>query len=185
VAATNTRFAGLMTAVICICSMIAPARAEPAKIAASVQRQGDVVAFCKAHQNVDFPNRLFFGGGYRLGAIPRQISGLEDALQWRCMDGRVLVCSDSADGDWCSKKDASRIPSALLRQACREEPNKTSFSFAEGHYSAFDWRCKEGVPVIFQRYVLDRRDFFKTSWTPLIVRRGIVIGPTDFPAGPR
>jgi hypothetical protein len=101
------------------------------------------------------------------------------------MDGKVLVCSDSADGDWCSKKDASRQPSSLLRQSCREERNKESFNFADAHYSAFDWRCKAGVPVIAQSYALDKRDFFKASWIAVIVRHGVIIGPKDFPAGPR
>jgi hypothetical protein len=73
----------------------------------------------------------------------------------------------------------------MLQQACREEPDKTSFNFAEAHYSAFDWRCKNGEPLIIKSYVLDQRGFFKESWVPLIIRRGAVVGPTDFPVGPR
>ena len=161
----------------------ASASAEPQKLAPA--RHADVLAFCRAQRDVDFPGRLFFGGDYVPGALPRQISKLDETLRWRCRDGKVLVCSDSADGDWCSKKDASREPSRLLRQACREEPNKASLNFAEEHYSAFDWRCRNGVPVIARSYALDRRGFFKASWAPLVVRRGVVLGPTDFPPGPR
>jgi len=172
----------LITAIIGIGGLMASPRAAPLDQGLS---QGDVVAFCQAHPTVDFPNPLFFGSGYKPGVLPKQISRLDEQLSWRCMNGRVLVCSDSADGDWCSKKDASRTPSSLLRQACREEPDKASFDFAAAHYSAFDWRCKKGVPVISQSYALDARDFFKASWTPLIVRHGVVTGPTDFPPGPR
>jgi hypothetical protein len=175
------RFAGasLIAAVIGGWALMMPAAAAPAP------RQADVVAFCQAHPTVDFPGPLFFGSGYKPGALPRPIAKLDDGLLWRCMDGRVLVCSDSADGDWCSRKDASRTPSPQLRQACREEPDKDSFSFAEEHYSAFDWRCKKGVPVILQSYALDGRGFFKTPWAPVIIRRGAIVGPTDFPPGPR
>jgi hypothetical protein len=101
------------------------------------------------------------------------------------MNGQVFICSDSADGDWCSRKNASRKASLKLRQACREEPDKASFNFAEVHYSAFDWRCENGKPVIIKSYPLDPRGFFKTSWVPLLVRQGVIIGPTEFLAGPR
>jgi len=174
----STCLAGVMAAVVMLWSAAAPARADPATSA----RPGGVIAFCEAHPTLDFPGRQF---GDKSGETPPQIAKLGDPLQWRCMDGRVWVCEDSADGDWCSRKDASRKPSALLRQACRENPNKASFNFAEAHYSAFDWRCKGARPVIIQTYPLDGRGFFKASWTPLVVRRGVITGPTDLPAGPR
>ena len=159
---------------------VTAAKAEPA----ATPRHGDVVAFCRAHRSVDFPDRLFFGPGYTPGATPQQLSKLDGPLRWRCMEGRVWVCSDSADGDWCSKKDVSRRPSSL-RQACHEDPERASLSFAEEHYSAFDWRCKGGTPVIIKSYLLDRHGFFKASWTPLVIERGVVIGPTELPVGPR
>lgn len=170
--------AGLMAATVAGWSLSTLARVEPA----ASPSQGDVVAFCKANPSLDVPGRLF---GDKSGETPPQIAKLGGPLQWRCMNGQVLVCQDSADGDWCSRKDARRTPSALLRQACREDPDKASFNFAEAHYSAFDWRCKGGRPVIIQSYPLDSRGFFKASWTPLIVRRGVVVGPTDLPSGPR
>jgi len=176
---TNACLAGLAAAIGAWA--VTMARAEPVPAAP----HGDAVAFCKAHRSVDFPGRLFFGAGYWPGAIPRQLSKLDGPLRWRCMEGRVWVCSDSADGDWCAKKDVSLRPSPLLRQACREDPERVSLSFAEAHYSAFDWRCKGGTPVIIQSYPLDRHGFFKASWIPLVVRRGVVIGPTELPAGPR
>ncbi|MDB5734105.1 MAG: hypothetical protein JWP16_2656 [Alphaproteobacteria bacterium] len=137
-------------------------------------RHGDGTAFCRVQGDVDFP-----------GALPPAIARLDETLRWRCMAGKVLVCSDSADGDWCAKKDASREPSRLLREACREDPNKDALNFAQGHYSAFDWRCRSGVPVIVKSYALDGRGFFKAPWVPLIVQRGVVVGPTDLPPGPR
>lgn len=154
-----------------IVGMMTPVRAVPTVQGAS---SGDPIPFCKAHPDMDKP-----------GPLPAQIARLDDQLLWRCMDGQVLVCSDSADGDWCSKKDARRMPSAMLTQACRDEPQKASFDFAEEHYSAFDWRCANGVPVIARSYAMDHRQFFKASWTRLIVRNGIVTGPTEFPSGPR
>ena len=160
----------------------APLLIVPAKAAAV---EGDVAAFCQSNPNEDFPDALYFGSHHAPDAVPPQIARLDAGLKWRCMAGKVLVCQDSADGDWCGKKDASRTPSALLRQGCKEEPNKREFDFAESHYSAFDWTCKKGVPVIARSYALDARDFFKTSWRPLVLRNGRAVGPTDFPDGPR
>lgn len=172
-------FAGVAAAIGALTVTIA--RAEPV----ATVRNNDVVAFCQAHPSVDFPDRLFFGRGYTPGAVPQQLSKLDGPLRWRCMDGQVWVCLDSTDGDWCSRKDTSRRPSPILRQACREDPQRASLSFAEEHYSAFDWRCKGGTPVIIQSYPMDRHGFFKASWTKLVVRRGVVIGPTELPTGPR
>lgn len=110
---------------------VTKARAE----AAATARHGNVVAFCQTHPNVDFPDRLFFGPGYPPGAIPRQLLKLNGSLKWRCMEGQVCVCSDSADGDWCYRKDANRRPSPLIRQACREDTERAPLSFADVHYS--------------------------------------------------
>jgi len=160
---------------------VATARAEPAAAA----RQGDVVAFCRAHPTADFPGRLFLGPSYKPGDVPAQLAKLDGLVQWRCMDGQVWVCGDSADGDWCAKKDPSRRPSSILQQACRDDPEAASLDFAVEHYSAFDWRCKGGIPVIIQSYPLDRRGFFKASWTKLVMGHGIVTGPSELPEGPR
>ncbi len=160
---------------------VSAANAEPA----ATVHHGDVVAFCKAHADVDFPGRLFFGSRYTDGAAPKQLSKLDGVVQWRGMDAHVWVYGDSADGDWCSKKDASRTPSEILKEACHDDPESTSLNFAETHYSAFDWRCKGGKPVIVQSYPLDRRGVFKASWTPAVIKGVVVIGPTELPTGPR
>ncbi len=161
--------------------VMSTAKAEPTPST----RQGDVVSFCRAHGTVDFPGPLFFGPRYTPGAIPDQLSKVDGLSKWRCIQGQVWACSDSADGDWCSKKDASRLPSASLRQACREDTKPVSLSFADEHYSEFDWRCSGDTPVIIKSYPLDQRSFFKSSWVRLVVRGGIVIGPEKFPDGLR
>jgi hypothetical protein len=146
-----------LAAVIGVCAVTA-ATAQP------TATQGDVVAFCKAHGTGDFPDRLFFGPGSTPAARRSELSKLFDGLfQWRCVDGRVWVCADSTDGDWCSKKDANRRPSSLLRRACREDPNPVELDFADEHFSAFDWRCDGDTPVIIKSYPIDHRGFFRSS----------------------
>jgi hypothetical protein len=158
---------------------VAEVRAAPATLAR--RQQGDVVSFCRVHGTLDFPGPLFLGAGHKPGDVPTQLEKLFDtAMQWRCMDGVVWVCADSADGDLCSKKDPSRTPSSGIVQDCRDAPEQDYINFADGHYSAFDWRCKGGRPVIVKGYPLDRNRFFKASWVPLALKDGVP-APTKLP----
>ncbi len=176
-ARANGGLAGQVALALALCSAIGPAKVEAATTqTATALPYADVVAFCASHLTVDFPGS---------GALPEEIKKLDGPTKWRCMGGHVLVCMDSADGDWCSIKDASRIPSKGIRETCRDEPNKPYIDFATAHYSRFDWRCRHGKPVIARSYPIDARGFFMASWAPLVVRNGVVVGPKDMPDGPR
>ena len=177
----NDRVVLPLGAAITVCALLLGPKAH----AAPPPQAKDIVAFCRANGTLDHPEAAFFGKGADPGAIPDQVSGVDGANKWRCLDGQVLLCSDSADGDWCSKKDASRIPSATLREHCADNPSAAEIPFYAGHYSAFDWRCKGKIPVIAKAYTLDRRGFFKASWVRYVVRGGVVIAPKEMPDGPR
>jgi hypothetical protein len=138
----------------------------------------DIVAFCREHQTLDDPGMTFFGSKYAPGMLPKQVEDVE-ASNWRCMDGAVLMCSDSADGDSCSKKDPSRKPSRTIRETCAEYPGMNSVTRAATAYSSSTWRCDGGKPVIIETYALDRRGFMKVMWMHYVVSNGVVVEPHD------
>jgi hypothetical protein len=179
--ATKNGFARLWIVAAFTLAMGSASRIE----AAPLTQTRDIVAFCKAHGTLDHPQTSFFGKGDGADPVPEQVARVDGANQWRCLDGQVLLCSDSADGDWCGQKDQSRKASRALRAQCAATPGAADVPFAVGHYSAFDWRCNGRTPVIKRGYPLDRRGFFKQSWAPYVVRRGVVIEPKEMPVGPR
>jgi hypothetical protein len=139
----------------------------------------DIVGFCQQHPTLDYPNRTWFGARYEPGAVPGQVQAT-GASNWRCMNGKVLLCSDSADGDSCSKKNPSLTPGPFIREDCAESG---SISRAVSAYSASTWRCVKKHPVIQQTYRLDSRGFMSTMWLPYVVENGKVVKPKedDFP----
>jgi len=161
---------GLAVLVPCAAGVEAPRNA----------RTGDVVEFCRIHKDLDDPGASFFGASYAPGRAPRQIEA-QDASNWRCMSGRVLLCSDSADGDSCSKKDASRQPSRILRQFCAENAASDFVPRYAQAYSSSTWRCDRRKPVIVQTSALDRRGFMRVMWIPYVVRHGTPVRPAEFP----
>lgn len=138
----------------------------------------NIVGYCKAHGTVDYPPNVGFGASD--GGLPPELVAVE-ANKWRCLDGKVLVCADTADGDQCGRKDANRNPPTLIEE-CRGAPDGKTLSFAASHFSRFDWACKGGRPVILRSYELDRRSFFRKAWARLVVSHGVVISPKTPPA---
>jgi hypothetical protein len=143
-------------------------------------RSGDVVAFCRTHPDLDDPGATFFGASYAPGTVPRQIED-QEASKWRCMGGKVLMCSDSADGDSCSKKDASRKPGRILQAFCAENPSSAFIPRYAQAYSSSTWRCDRRKPAIVATASLDRRGFMRAMWIPYIVRHGVAARAPEFP----
>jgi hypothetical protein len=148
----------------------------------SARAADDIVAFCRQHGTLDYPDRVYFGARYQPGMVPPQVKAT-DATNWRCRDGKVLVCMNSADGDSCSKKDPSLTPNQYIRDDCTENDN---ISRAASAYSASTWRCESKRPVVDRTYRLDGRGFMSLMWLPYVVRNGKPIKPhaADF-ADPR
>jgi len=86
---------------------------------------------------------------------------------FRCADRRVLVCSVGANLP-CGKADTSRV-NVGAAQWCKEHRDAPSIPAAEtGHATIFDWRCRNGRPVITeQRFRVDRRGFIAEFWRAL------------------
>jgi hypothetical protein len=153
----------------------------PSAVAAApgaAARPGGVVGFCKAHGTVDYPPAKGLGARHGRG-VPPELAAV-GADKWRCLDGQVLVCRDSADGDQCARKaDDPRPP--IVAEACREAGDSDHVPFYAGHPYRYDWACRGGRPVITKAYALDRRGFFRKAWARLVVRKGVVVAPRQAP----
>lgn len=143
---------------------------------------GDVAAFCRFHPDLDHPAEAYFGRDYREGALPGQVEAT-GASDWRCMDGAVLLCSNSADGTTCARPDPSRVPSRVMRDVCRDGPGQDFIpTYAAGQSSSV-WRCHGREPVIIHTVRLDRRGYMVGAWVRLVVRNGVTIAPRGAPRG--
>ncbi len=136
-----------------------------------------VFGFCKAHMTVDHPPGQGFGSPDN-GGVPPELLAI-NADTWRCLDGKVLVCADSADGDQCARKSDDRHP-RIVEEACHDLGNSKDVPFSAGHPYRYDWACRGGKAVIIKIYALDRRGFFQKAWAPLVIKDGVVL-PTEAP----
>ncbi len=86
---------------------------------------------------------------------------------WRCMDGRVFVCSIGANLP-CWKADASRI-SKGGDEFCEENHSAASIpAAATGHGTIYNWACDGRKAIIVsQPFTLDRRGFIVELWKKL------------------
>jgi len=84
---------------------------------------------------------------------------------YRCVRGRVLVCTTGANLP-CGKANVSRkLPGADAY--CRANPNADVIP-ATGHDTIFDWRCSgRTATVAKQTAQVDDRGFIKEYWKPL------------------
>jgi hypothetical protein len=156
----------------------AEARAHPHASA----RSGPV-AYCRAHPTVDHP-RIRDSGGMEDNSYA-QVIGAAGADNWRCMDGRVLVCNGGASGSGCYKLNPSLKPNKDIRDTCADRPNLDFVAMATTVYSSSTWRCRGKTPVIIKTYPLDKRGFLKATWRPLIGADGKPRVGDDLPADPR
>lgn len=144
----------------------------------------DLAGFCRMHRTPDYPQRTFFGPNYKYGMLPKPLQDT-DVTDWRCMDGDVFVCQNSASGDWCSKQDPSREPSADIKEFCSDNPDSDGVADALEMCSASHWRCHGREPVIDETWALDQRGFMRKMWPGLVLRNGVVVAPHDGDFGMR
>jgi hypothetical protein len=165
-----------MLAVASILSSFVPSNllASPAPAA----KLSSVVSFCKVHRTVDYPPDKGFGSPRDHGIPPELVAIGAD--KWRCLDGQVLVCLDSHDGDQCARKADDRHP-PIVAEACRETPDSDYVPFYASHPYRYDWKCRGGEPIVTKAYPLDRRGFFQKAWARLVVRDGVVVSPREAP----
>lgn len=94
-------------------------------------------------------------------------SDFETQAQYRCMNGKVMVCFVGANLP-CVKMNASRDnPGA--DEFCRGNPNDDFVpAVATGHDAVYSYRCRNGkAEITGDPWELDERGFAKKLWTAL------------------
>ncbi|ESW62713.1 hypothetical protein X772_36805 [Mesorhizobium sp. LSJC280B00] len=94
-------------------------------------------------------------------------SELRAQAQYRCMDGKVMVCFVGANLP-CTKMNAARDnPGA--DEFCRQNPNaKDVPAVATGHDTVYSYRCRNGqAEIADDLWELDERGFAKKLWAEL------------------
>ena len=120
---------------------------------ASIQ---DIVGFCNARpsasgdqadwpKNVDVELRRAYNRSQTNGV---DANGQHIDMNWRCKNSRILACAahNSVGGLKCVQSDTSRVATADMEKACRDDPQMPLFSYAR--YSVWDWQCENGSPTI-------------------------------------
>jgi hypothetical protein len=161
--------------------------ATPAAVSArsNVHAPGkrNVVAYCRTHPTVDHPS-IHDADGMEDNSFAHDIAGA-GADNWRCMDGKVLVCAGGASGSACYKLDPSLKPNKDIIDTCKDRPELDFVAMATTVYSSSTWRCKGGKPQIIKTDKLDKRGFLKATWRPLVDAHGHIRKDIDLPADPR
>ncbi len=89
--------------------------------------------------------------------------GTGDGATWRCMEGRVYACNMGASGRACRTAATSDDQWRAIKEDCRATP-KLEFIANATNYSAADWRCIEGRPVVVQSFPVDQRGYLVGNW---------------------
>lgn len=103
----------------------------------------------------------------RLFGITAPAEAVQRLTLYRCMDGKVLLCTLGANLP-CGKANRARsLPGAS--QFCRQNPGADVIpAFATGHDTLYRWRCQGGEAVPGEPVeALDARGFIARYWTPL------------------
>lgn len=141
-------------------------------------------AFCETNSNFDFPENVFYGPKYQRGIVPAEVAAV-GATNWRCMSGKVYVCSRDASGASCWKMDPSRTPSKEVLETCEENPGQDFVAMAVIGNSASTWRCNGSNPEIIKTVPLDERGFMTETWAPLYDAGGTINRHIEPGADPR
>jgi hypothetical protein len=128
--------------------------------------QSGPAAFCSGHPDADFPAKTYYGSAYSDSKTPKAVREA-GANSWRCMDGRVLVCSIGADGRPCQKLEPSTSPSEPIISYCVANPSADFVPMVVIGHSSATWRCRSGVPQVLKSETLDERSFIRSAWRPL------------------
>lgn len=153
---------------------VAPAQPTEPEGSAATEQFTDPIAYCRAVvEAVPGPDERYVGGEVewlrtQLGIRPDQPAN----IVWRCVDGQMQACAE-LNTPICAPVETSAIPSADLRQFCRENPDTDAIPRIYGGFggSAHEWRCTNGRPhTVGASVELDefgfRRDAYVTVSPP-------------------
>jgi hypothetical protein len=98
-------------------------------------------------------------------SVPPQMA--LDSTVFRCADGHVLACTTGANLP-CGKANLS-LTSTGAAEWCRDNPSAAFVpAVATGHYTIYQWRCRNGSPeIVRQMSAVDSRGFVAGYWKRL------------------
>ena len=103
----------------------------------------------------------------RLFALRMPSSQVQRATVFRCVEGKVVLCTWGADLPCGKANTQRRLPSA--EAWCRDHPDTDMIpTFATGSDTIYRWRCAGGAPQIVEQAAdTDARGFVARYWKPL------------------
>ncbi|MBZ9601151.1 hypothetical protein [Phyllobacterium chamaecytisi] len=92
---------------------------------------------------------------------------LKTQAQYRCMNGKIMVCFVGANLPCVKMNNARNNPGA--DEFCRQHQNEDNVpAFAIGHDAVFSYKCRSGrAEIVSSAWKLDERGFAKKLWTEL------------------
>lgn len=133
----------------------------------------DPAGYCSANPDVDLPDSPYSGppvpdwiaGALAPGGVPQSGSAGGISYNWRCMNRRVMACSNPAGKSQCEKPSQDREPTTEMQQYCMgkrkgEVPNEIAGNTVPR------WACNNGKPTITgYRAGLDPRGYLLEHWS--------------------
>jgi hypothetical protein len=168
----KSTFGVLATLAVALCSLsVATSRAQ------ETAAKGGLVQHCASVRNDDEvrgyepslrePTIKAFKTLFPNAQGEPDASDFKTQAQYRCMDGKVMVCFVGANLPCAKINVAKDNPGADA--FCKDATNETSVpAFAAGHDSAYSYKCRNGKAVVDQEtWKLDKRGFAEKIWTAL------------------
>ena len=166
-----------MRSIFCIVICLA---ALPGATGASAQTPSfsDPQAYYRAVGTIDAPDQRFTGHGVpdwieAAFLSPQDIAAIKAGrrpdygIAWRCVRGEVLACQN-AQTPSCMKPDTDRMPTAAMRDFCRDDkgasPVIPRVVTGTARMLAYDWVCRGGAPAIEKQAPLDAQGFVAADW---------------------
>ena len=139
----------------------------------------DPFADCAAVGDVDAPDARFTGpavpgavseGTVRLGLVAADApQEFREHTAWRCMGGRVWICSFGANIPCNDRARTSKAPTKGMIAFCEENTGSSLVpAFATGRDTVYEWRCNGREPAIVRVVAKpDARGFLAEFWHEL------------------
>jgi hypothetical protein len=135
--------------------------------------------YCTAVGTLDRPDARWKGpklpeaithGLVTLGLVPPNVPPeLMRNATWRCMEGKVYVCSYGANLPCDEKADTGRTSSAGMKEFCKGSPSSDFIpAYVTGRATVYAWRCREGAPEVERALTVpDAQNFLSNVWHEL------------------
>lgn len=138
-------------------------------VAPRIATYSDPAAYCSANPGSEGIGPSYVGqpmpGWISAAIAPTSAAGAQSqAYSWRCMSGRVLACSSTADRSECSKPVDDRTPTEEMSAFCKGKRRGAIAVEITGNAIPI-WACSRNGPVITgYRTDIDQAGYLKGPW---------------------